>query len=308
MLTSPNRKHNKHFFYKYATVETAKSILINKTLRFSSPLIFNDPFDVARKLKFQFSSDELNSAFCNELLCLSQNDPPVSVSNPKLQTIVDALHNSNPDQRKQYLNQIKKTFPSRNLDEIESFKKLQQQWESLLHLSRILSIAERNDNPVMWWCYADNYKGVVIELECIDIYDSPLLLARQVNYTDAIPTIGHTIGSLDHYIKKGQPNRIRYKQLFKEMLEHLELTKTSHWAHEREWRVISFEKDSDQLHSDYQVHPRTFSKIFFGENMAERDRQDIEHLINFNLSHMEIYVMILNHNCRQIQFRPRQEK
>lgn len=254
-----------------------------------------------------FSTEELNSGFSNELLCLSQNDPPFTVRNPKLQAIVDVLHKFNPDQREQYLNQCKKHFPTQKIDEIESFKKLQQVWKSQLRLSRILSITERNDNPVMWWCYADKYKGVVIELECIDIYDSPLLLARQVNYTDTLPTIGHTIGSLDHYRKKDQSNRIRYNELFKEMLEHLELTKTSHWAHEREWRVISFEKDSDQLHSDYQVHPRTFSKIFFGENMADRDRQDIEDLIKFDLSHLKIYEMIVNHDSRQIQFRPRQK-
>lgn len=296
MLTSPNRKHNRQIFYKYVKAEDAKSILINKTLRFSSPLCFNDPFDVARKLKFDFSEVELDIGRRNELVRLIQNGSTAGVCNPKLRALLDYSRTLNAEQKEHLENSIK---GSSEINEIESFKELQQKWEDLLPLARILSVAERNDNPVMWWCYANNYKGVVIEFECVDIYDSLLLVAEQVDYTDSLPAVG----SLDYWIKMatGQAE-YDYKTLFR----RLELTKTSHWAHEREWRVISFEKNSDRLYSDYQVHPRTFSKIFFGENVSIQDRQDIKHLINFDLSHMEIYEMVLNHDCRQVQFRKSQ--
>lgn len=295
MLTSPNRKHNRQFFYKYTTAEDAKSILINKTLRFSSPLSFNDPFDVARKLKFAFSSEEFNSGLRNELIRLIQNEPTVTVRNSKLQALLDYSRTLNSEQKERIVNLIKNYSPTPEIDEIGSFKELQRQWESLLPLSRILSVSAENDNPMMWWCYANKYKGVVIELECIDIYDSLLLVARQVDYTDKLPTIG----SLEYWIRMttGQ-TKFDYKEVF----ERLELTKTHHWAHEKEWRVISFEKNSDQLYTDYPVHPRTFSKIYFGENMDDIDKQEIEKLIDFDLSHMEMYEMILNHDCRQIQF------
>jgi len=132
LLTSPNRKHNRQFFYKYATEEAAKSILINKTLRFSSPLIFNDPFDVARKLKLPFNSEELNSKFCNELLNQIKNGQRVSAQNPKLRAIVEGLSKLTPDQREEFVRQRKEYLPDWKIEKIESFKKLQEVWQSLL--------------------------------------------------------------------------------------------------------------------------------------------------------------------------------
>lgn len=295
MLTSPNRQHDRQFFYKYASAETAKSILINKTLRFSSPLLFNDPFDVARKLKFGFNADNFSKALCGELIQLLESEHTTSTTNPKLQALLDYSRTLTPKQRDILVNRLKDGPPTQRLDQLESFRELESQWQAMLPLSRILSVSTENENPVMWWSYAKNYTGAVIELECIDIYDSPLLVAKEVVYADGLPTIG----SLDYWLKNitGQVD-FDYKEVF----ENLELTKTRHWAHEKEWRVISFEKNSDQLYTDYQMHPRTFSKVFLGENISDRDRDDICKLVDFDLAHMEIFDMELDYWRRQIEF------
>jgi hypothetical protein len=36
-------------FFKYVTANTARTILENGTLRWSSPAMFNDPFDIRRE-------------------------------------------------------------------------------------------------------------------------------------------------------------------------------------------------------------------------------------------------------------------
>lgn len=295
MLTSTNRLHDRQFFYKYTSAETAKKILINKTLRFSSTLIFNDPFDVARKLKLTFSQVEFNKGLRDELIHLIQLKEAPFVHNSKVPFFLNYTSKLNSKQKEDIINLLRSDTTIPQLDEDKALEELQRQWEALMPSSRILSITEENDNPVMWWCYANEYSGVVIELESLDIYDSPLLLAKKVEYNDSLPTIG----SIDYWIKitTGQAE-FDYKKVF----ERLELTKTTHWAHEKEWRIISFDKNSEQLYSDYQMHPRTFSKIYFGENIDKVDREDIERLINFDLSHMEIYDMNLNYDSRQIQF------
>lgn len=38
--------HDRSRFYKYVSAETAKIVLETKQVRYSSPLVFNDPFDV----------------------------------------------------------------------------------------------------------------------------------------------------------------------------------------------------------------------------------------------------------------------
>ena len=43
--TSPNRRHDRRFFYKYVAACTARIVLASRKLRWSSPVLFNDPFD-----------------------------------------------------------------------------------------------------------------------------------------------------------------------------------------------------------------------------------------------------------------------
>ena len=43
---SSNSRHDRRFFYKYMSAETARIILANRRLRWSSPILFNDPFDI----------------------------------------------------------------------------------------------------------------------------------------------------------------------------------------------------------------------------------------------------------------------
>jgi hypothetical protein len=59
--------HDVKYFYKYVTVETALLILQNRTLKYSSPVIFNDPFDVQTKVDFGFEVSDFMEAFIDEL-------------------------------------------------------------------------------------------------------------------------------------------------------------------------------------------------------------------------------------------------
>jgi len=55
-------------------MDTAKIILRDDTLRWSSPQLFNDPFDVPRKLEFEFSLEELQQAAQEEFLRVLEAD------------------------------------------------------------------------------------------------------------------------------------------------------------------------------------------------------------------------------------------
>lgn len=51
------RTHERDSFYKYMTVGTAKAVLTNTSLRYSSPLLFNDPFDHQIDFNFDFTEE-----------------------------------------------------------------------------------------------------------------------------------------------------------------------------------------------------------------------------------------------------------
>jgi hypothetical protein len=74
-MRSSNRRHERQTFTKYMSVETALAVLATRTLRWSSPLLFNDPFDVPRELSFGLTPAEIVSALKEQLADLIQEAP-----------------------------------------------------------------------------------------------------------------------------------------------------------------------------------------------------------------------------------------
>jgi len=298
MLRSPNRRHERTFFYKYTSASTAASILISKKVRLSSPLLFNDPFDTPRVLKLSFSGSDLLKGVIQEMVKLAR-DPNYDISanlSPFMQRYLSWMRSFEVDHYENLLHLAHELNIPDKMEEVPAFIELQQKWTDLLPMTRILCLAEENDNPVMWHTYADAYKGVVLQIDCIDIYDSFLLLAKQVIYSDEIPTIG----SIDVWIKQGTGQiAFEYDAIFGQ----LEISKQTKWAYEKEWRVLSFEKDSSLLYSDYQLHPASFTKVFVGKDVTVEDRQLFLSLADHDLSNLEVYDMLINQVDRRIMFK-----
>jgi hypothetical protein len=72
-MRSKNRCHDVEFLYKYFTAATAIAILTTQTFRWSSPLIFNDPFDVPRVWE-GFTYDEIADAMVARLAAYVRGD------------------------------------------------------------------------------------------------------------------------------------------------------------------------------------------------------------------------------------------
>ena len=49
--------HDKKHFYKYMSTETAFLVLRNRNFKYSSPILFNDPFDIQTELLFDFDKE-----------------------------------------------------------------------------------------------------------------------------------------------------------------------------------------------------------------------------------------------------------
>ncbi len=279
------------------TPSTAKVCLINQNLRLSSPKLFNDPFDVSTVLRISFTLEQMSKELKRELATLINiRSSPDVTQNDTLRAVLEYCATLTPEQRESLASSLERQKLETNDSDLAAFRDFQKTWEAMIPKTRILSLTEENDNPVMWSSYASNYTGVVLQMECIDIYDSVLLLAAPVVYSDELPTIG----SLEYWVKmtSGQ-EPFDYEKVF----GTLELTKATKWSYEKEWRVVSFEKRSVELYTDYKMHPRTFSRIYFGKDISKIDRDDLLALITHDLSHMEAYEMHLDHYEHRLSFR-----
>ena len=267
-MRSPNRRHDRTNFFKYLSAGGAVSILKNRSLRWSSPLTFNDPFDVPRELTVGIEPDEIRKATGRIFRELMQNPPAdTSFLAPKVQEIVELVKAGiTDDVRREILAGLDTPIPfSQGIT--EALRGLRGQWKEWIHDFRILCLTESPDHVAMWHHYADAYRGVVLEFRCLDETDSPLLAADKVNYSPETSPLFTAEGWADILIRKMR-NAI-------DILFKLATTaKAADWAYENEWRVVTWkrEKDPPGLYSYYPFHPRELAKIYFGPQISEDKR------------------------------------
>jgi hypothetical protein len=188
---NPNRRHNCQYFYKYVTPSTAKAVLINRTLRWSSPLEFNDPFDVPRNLLFDFTARELQEALAEDLAVTIETGAPTPPNAmPMLGFLLNVLRNNpNSAYRTDVANDLR-TNALKNIPEPAiGFRSFQEFWDKSIPTMRILCVCENATSTVMWAHYAAQHTGAALEFGALDAVDSPLLMVRPVQYQAAPPKL-----------------------------------------------------------------------------------------------------------------------
>jgi hypothetical protein len=69
---------SRQVFYKYTKASVAKTVLATRRLRWSSPLLFNDPFDVTQELRLNFDEHGLNAAMTERVAWLIEHAEPAT--------------------------------------------------------------------------------------------------------------------------------------------------------------------------------------------------------------------------------------
>lgn len=295
---SPNRSHDRRYFYKYVSAKTAKIVLQTRRLRWSSPILFNDPFDVTQELRLHFNPNELNSMLNEEWALLIEQGRAGSVKHPVLAMLGKLLDAADPSQRTNFANQRRRDAPTTTPGQIAALDELREFWRQVVPTLRVLCLSELNDVTPMWLHYADAYGGVVLEFDSVDEIDSCFLVARQVKYDDTPPAIADArtwVRCLLFHTEKS----------FIDLLTEYQYTKTMSWAYEREWRIVSRARPGDSgLFSDHGFHPRELSRIFFGPKCTEADKTDIVALLSNELEHVCCCEAVPSREATKFTFRP----
>ena len=282
---SPNRKHDREVFYKYMSVSTAKAVLRGRRLRWSSPILFNDPFDVPRELAQGISSSEIQKAVGEHFADLLQHPPDhLGELSPKVAFVVNAARGATPELIKQMVeaavdvaNEQAKQTTSAN------FEAIREMWRDWIPDFRILCLCSSPEKTSMWYHYADQYTGIVLELRCSDERDSPWLAAEPVLYPVDTPPLLTPAGW-------GRLMSLQPEIAIRRLLHEYTFNKTPDWSYEEEWRITSFKRPDDVGHfTDYRVAPLDFSKVFLGPHISDQDRLEMLRLLIGDLSHVEAF-------------------
>jgi hypothetical protein len=195
--------------------ETAFKILQNRTLKYSSPSIFNDPFDTQTRMDYGFDFSEFIEAFEEELykMIYGSEEPDGDESKELFRDIKRFWHDAKQSKRKMPKDILKQQTKSFNAETVrmltERLAEINNWWYRSSKASRVLCLAEDQENLLMWAHYAKNHTGAVIKFKCLPELDSPLITARKVDYSCKPPVIaelndyvkhltGQSLGPIDH--------------------------------------------------------------------------------------------------------------
>lgn len=267
-------------FYKYVTAKTAKNILRSCTVKYSSPLTFNDPFDNQHKLAFPFTEKARTNAFKNILLGLWNTDSPVNGnifaealrSIPKISTLP----------KNELLEVVAKGQEETSAQFEQMVEKYCQKLQEEAAKGKIFCVSEIPDNLLMWSHYADSHQGVVIKFLCLPDIDNVLCAARKVNYQEDLPLLGTPEEIIEDILGLREPR-------LKEMWERLTLTKGISWSHEKEWRVIIPNYFHRVKHHFQPIEPVEISTIIFGCKISAEDRDEIRSILTAGLAHVQTF-------------------
>lgn len=139
-------------FYKYVTIERAKQILRDKAVFFAEQKNFNDPFELACKIRTGYSFDNWKKWF------MQLGDPERRANFRATQIVVNRI-----------------------------YTRVEGIIRKVLSRIGIFCMTPFNDNLLMWAHYADSHKGVCIEFDTSE--EQKLRPYKKVVYNDNILTL-----------------------------------------------------------------------------------------------------------------------
>lgn len=284
--------------FKYMSVNVAQIILVNGTIRWSSPTLFDDPLDVAREFDLGFPLEELEAAIIEELTYIYENQDLSHVQhNPVFRVVTELFNKHVPDNvKEEFYREIPKLLQKGSINSKKHIDELNEAWKSLIPEMRILCFSRRMNILPMWATYANNHQGAVMEFHPQRHTDSPWLLAQPVRYTDdpmAIASPKEWARSILGIEK------IEYEKIF----ERYGCVKTTNWSFQEESRVFSFKRDHESgEHSDYEFAQDDLKAIYFGYRVKTEDIETTCTLLKYDFSHVVPYRCHIDQVSRQLKW------
>jgi len=298
------------------SAEAAFKSLQTRTLKYSSPTIFNDPFDTQTRMDFDFDVSEFIEALEEELykLIYSPEEPFGDENNELFHDIKKAWHVAKQNKRKipkDILRQQTKSFNEETVRMCtECLEEMNNWWYRLSKATRVLCLAEDQDNLLMWAHYAKDHTGIVIKFKCLPELDTPLMAARKVNYSGNPPAIAE-LNDYVKYITGQSPSLINHRGIFYKLF----LTKSTQWNYEHEWRVFipPFNMENPKTELDdkgqeilfklYSFVPQEIHSIYFGCKISDTDRNAIMACLNEkDMLHVKKYNCIRNNMKYKLEY------
>jgi len=283
--------------FKYTDTAGAEKILINGTLKFSTPKTLNDPYDLSeiKIFGYNFLDSKLREEEIEEhiKLLFTQDDLPAP-NNNSLTTVFFYLRSHliklPEEKQKEAFNTLRKELLEEEPDfkQFEESDKVAREFFNKSFASDVIFCGSKKfNNMPLWAHYAENHKGVVFKFVPNIAKDSVLRTLREVKYTSAKPVIYRSPKDLLHKSLFGDLN----ENLLKFITEHVH-TKGLDWKYEDEIRIFVANVPGRPFFQFYNYQADELAALYLGYNMKPSDKEKFQVFAIAKNPKIEIYEMI----------------
>ena len=273
------------FLVKYCTAKTAAAILGTRTLRFSAPNLYCDPFELTHTTPLNFDPHILLQAATQTAIgMVFAKDVPRG--NSPLMNVIRRWRDEERFTSPEEAEEVLRDLLSRMVDARQSVvDKVMADWRQFSRSTRICSLVAKADNLSAWDRFANNHKGIAIRFQCGEYtrLDNP----KPMKYRNFRPEITNLKEQLSCVLNNETFNA---QEHFFEKL----CNKPSINSDEQEWRV--FRKDNSDISNDDSLwfedvpFERTeVSAIYFGALTPAADKRALYDIVKEHYSQAKIF-------------------
>ena len=286
-------------FYKYTNISTASLVLKNKSLRWSSPIIFND----LEECQFTpFTKEQYASAYKAYFKILTEcakgkSDYNINELSDESILLIQMVSMSVTFDTNSFEEVILKIFSNPESDYRDFIN------TALIKCFRVLCVTEKYDNNLMWAHYADQHNGCVIEFDSLYVKKPRLLREGYVRYHENLQPQSDPLDMLLY----GETEEIRDL-----MIRDVAFSKRTSWNYENEYRFMFFESfgeitttinmqttnketvvkyQPEQLFTDVSIAKESVKSIIFGARTTDTDIKKVVEILSENDYQCKLYQM-----------------
>ncbi|HEY5212249.1 MAG TPA: DUF2971 domain-containing protein [Acidobacteriaceae bacterium] len=288
--------HEKDGFFKYYTASSAKITLRSASRKWSTPPLFNDPFDNQFDLHLEeHTADLVKQSLCQFIETITSSQP-LNVSqfaffSPVIE-MIRQVHMQNPDL--QYTEDELAELREGVIEGMQQATKINPETNAkiraILADITIFCVSETHDNLLMWSHYAQRHTGIAIKFLSLPEVDSPIILARPVRYMKQMPRL--TFAAL-----------MDLDATRKYVFDYITLTKNDAWAYEKEWRIVTSLRDKTRSFEILPFAPEEIGAVYLGCSMAIDDKHEIIQIARGKYPNAKIFEAIKHEREFALVFR-----
>lgn len=279
------------YLFKFTEADTGLEMLQTRSLRWSSPECYGDPFELSSDSPLGFDAKSLLDSTIKLASSMIFAPEQPKGDSPLINAIKrwrDEGRFASPEEAHGVLRELLSKMVDYRACQLDSSL---AQWQEFIRNTRVCSFSGKPENLLAWQQFAGKHTGLALRFDASAAVFSS---ARQVIYQAERPqltSLREQLGAILHNRKDGLVERFK---------DH-HLIKGAHLKGEQEWRCQQMSKksiaidhnQSSEWFDNVAFAPDSLSAVYFGLRLDEEVKKQVADILQQSFKHTKIFQAVI---------------